>query len=186
MKKNEAKEIKKEKNIKPKWIIIVGIFILIIIILLIFLLGNKKHLEINKKIDIAIGGYNQVVTVKSIDKDFTVKEGLYPDKYLRIAMEIENKKDIDSITALHQFSLVNANKELISNCYHDSILPNNNLDNIFPNTIKANTITKGYLYCPIKEYQEGKLKITVISGGKIAEDGEITYEYQDYYLDLNK
>ena len=201
MEKNKEKEVKKEKK-KPdkkiekksdkkeekksnkKLLIIFGLCLFIIIIIVIFF-NNPKHLKINQHIDVQVGGYNQVVTVKSLDKDITIKEGLYPDKYLRIAMEIENKKNIDSITALHQFSLVGANKELISNCYHDSILPDNNFDKIFPSTIKANSVTKGYLYCPIKEYKDGKLKVTVISGGKISEDNEITYEYQDYYIDLN-
>ena len=175
------------KNLNKKWIlIIIGICLFIIIILFLFIFNNKKHLEINKNVDVLVGGYNQVITVKSIDKGFKIGSGLYPGKYVRIELEIENKKDIDSVTALEQFSIVDDNKNLITNCYHDSILPNNNFYMIFPDTIKASGVTKGYLYCPLKRYKGGKLKILVIEGGNIDKNKEITYKYKDYYIDLEK
>ena len=185
--KNKEKKVEKtaksQRKIDKKWLTIIGLCLLIVIILfLLFFLIFQNH-RINKSTDIVVGGYNQVITVKSISEVKMNKE-LYSGKYLRIDLEIENKKAIDSVTALHQFSLVDDNNNLISNCYHDSILPDNQFENIFPNTIMANKVTKGYLYCPIDEFKTGKLKITVITGGRIDDDNNVTYKYGDYYIEL--
>ena len=170
-----------KKILNKKIIIILGLclFIIIIFFLLLTIINNKKRITINKQIDILVGGYNQVIKVKSLTKDVLINE----DKYIRLDMEIENKKNIDTITSLHQFILVNDNSEELTICYHEGMI-DTELPHILPNKLVANEVTSGYLYCPIKKYKGGKLKITVIAGGKIDENNEITYEYQDYYLDL--
>ncbi len=164
-----------KKILNKKILIIIGVCLIVIIILFFLFIYNKKNNEIsiNKKIDIDIGGYNQVVNVKSLSKD---------NEYVKIYVEIENKKNIDSVTSLHQFRLIGSNEEEITMCYHAGMI-DTELPNVLPNKLIANGITSGYLYCPIiKDYD--KLKITVIAGGKIDDDNNITYEYKDYYIDL--
>ncbi len=165
---------------KKKIIIIIGICLVVIITLfLLFIFNNdKKYIEINKSVDIDIGGYNQVIKVKSLNKDVLINE----DKYIRLDMEIENKKNIDTITSLHQFILVNDNNEELTICYHEGMI-DTELPNVLPNKLVANEITSGYLYCPMIS-DISKLKITVISGGKINDNNEITYDYRDYYINL--
>ena len=172
-----------KKILNKKILIITGICLIIIIILcLLFVLkNNKQHLEINKSVDILIGGYSQIIKVKSLDKAYLVNE----DKYLRIDIEIENRKNMEANTSLHQFILVDSNNEEIAMCYHAEMI-DTELPDVLPNKLIANGITSGYLYCPTESTDVSKLKITVISGGKIDANNEITYEYQDYYIDLKK
>jgi hypothetical protein len=165
---------------KKKIIIIIGICLVVIITLfLLFIFNNdKKYIEINKSVDIDIGGYNQVIKIKSLNRDILFNE----DKYIRLDMEIENKKNIDTITSLHQFILVNDNSEELTICYHEGMI-DKELPDVLPNKLIANSITSGYLYCPTV-LDISSLKIKVISGGKIDDNNEITYEYKDYYIDL--
>ena len=169
-----------KKILNKKIIIILGLclFIIIIFFLLLTIINNKKRITINKQIDILVGGYNQVIKVKSLTKDVLINE----DKYIRLDMEIEIKKNVDTITSLHQFMLVNDNDEEISICYHEGMI-DTELPSVLPNKLVANSVTSGYLYCPMV-LDISKLKIKVISGGKIDDNNEITYEYKDYYLDL--
>ena len=170
-----------KKILNKKIIIILGLclFIIIILFLLLTIINNKKRITINKQIDVLVGGYNQVIKVKSLTKDVLINE----DKYIRLDMEIENKKNIDTITSLHQFKLVNANNEEITLCYHEG-MTDKELPDVLPNKLIANSITSGYIYCPMV-LDISKLKITVIAGGKIDDDNNITYNYKDYYLDLD-
>jgi len=181
---------KKEKgnnNINIKRIIIIGLIIIVLGLFLIIIVGielskREKEIVLNKKTDIEIGGYNQVITVKSILKNVTIMD----EKYIKIYLNIENKKNIDSITALHQFKLVDKSNKELTSCYHEGILPNSSYTDIFPKKIEANKVTSGYLYCPTDLNNFSKLKITVIAGGNIDSNSNITYEYRDYYVDLNK
>ena len=173
-----------KNNIDIKKIIIFVIIGLIIIGLGIFLIikfgSNEKEVTLNKQINIDIGGYKQVVRAKSIIKNVTIDEA----KYVKIYLEIENKKNVESITALHQFKLVDKGDVEVTPCYHKGVLSDSSFDDTFPNTIAANKVTSGYLYCPTQSNDISKLKITVISGGNIDNKNNITYEYKDYYLDL--
>ena len=164
-----------KKILNKKILIIIGVCLIVIIILFFLFIYNKKNNEIsiNKKMDIDIGGYNQVVNVKSLSKD---------NEYIKIYVEIENKKNIDSVTSLHQFRLVNDKDEELTICYHEGMI-DTELPNVLPNKLIANEVTSGYLYCPTV-LDISSLKIKVISGGKIDDNNEITYDYKDYYIDL--
>ena len=183
---------KNKKTIDKKVYIFIGVIMIGIIFMFIFIyINNKDNIKepnnhsnspsvINNKVDIDVGGYNQAVNLKEVLKDVTIDD----DKYMKLYLEIENKKNVDSITSLHQFKLVNENNEDIIPCYHEGVLPNNQFDDILPKKITASEVTSGYLYCPTESSNVSKLKITVISSGTINENNEITYEYKDYYIDL--
>ena len=166
---------------KKKNLIIIGIIIIVIIgIILLFTFNrNKKPIKI-KDADINIGGYNQKISVKEVENDVTIDN----KKYVKVYLEIENKKDVESITALHQFYIVNSNNYELSQCYHDGIVSNDKFTDMLSNKIPANDIISGYLYCLITDTRIDRLKIRVIKGGSIDKENNITYEYKDYYLDL--
>ena len=65
-----------KKILNKKIIIILGLclFIIIILFLLLTIINNKKRITINKQIDVLVGGYNQVIKVKSLTKDVLINE----------------------------------------------------------------------------------------------------------------
>ena len=179
-----------KKLLDNKKYILIGIVgIIVIIFLFILLLSSFKNkddiVNINKSVNINVGGYNQKVLVKSLIKNFVLDDNKYKGRYTKIYVEINNLKDVDSITSLHEFKIVDKDNQILAYCYHDGILPDNKIDDILPNKIEKNSKTSGYLYCPVELTNNNKLKITVIAGGKMNNDKTISYKYEDYYIDLN-
>ena len=134
---------------------------------------------INKGVDIEIGGYNQVVMINYITDNITIND----NGYIEVNIDIENKKDLDSNASYHQFYLVNESGNEVGPCYHGGMI-NDELPNIFPDVIKANSHTVGNLYCPTIDNDFKQFKIKVISGGSIDKDNKVNYEYNDYFVDL--
>jgi len=165
---------------------LIGLVIIIMGILFIIKVGikpledEKDEETLNKKVDIDIGGYNQTITVKKVLNNVVVDN----QKYMKIFLDIDNKKNVDSITALHQFKLIGDNNEDVTSCYHRGVFFDSGFDDMFSDVIVANQVTSGYLYCPIETSDISKLGIVVISGGSIDSNNKITYEYKEYYIDL--
>ena len=171
-------------KLNKKIIIILIGGVIIILSILFILLSINWGVKINKSVDIDIGGYNQVIKVDRLYKNYLVKDDKYTGRYLKLDMEIENKKDVDTRVSLHKFILLNSKDEEITDCYHDSLLPDNKISGILKDTINGNSVSKGAIYCPTKTKKAKKLKIVVIASGSLDKDMQATYEYKDYYIDL--
>ena len=160
--------------------IIVSLCLIIVVGSLVILMNKNKGITINKSINIEVGGYNQVLKVDKVYYNYVTNN----DKYVKLDIEIDNKKNVESMTSLHRFILLDSNNNEIVDCYHAGILPDSNISGIFPNVIKASGNTVGSLYCPTTEKDIKKLEVVVISGGKLDENMQATYEYEKYDIEL--
>ena len=188
--KNKIKEITnetpkesiKENTKKYNKILLLIAIIIIAIIIIKVLSNNSKKIMINKSIDIEIGGYNQVATINYFIDNININD----KKYIKVNIDIENKKDLDSNTSYHQFYLIDVNGNEVSPCYHGGMVNDIDYPNLFPNVIKASSHTKGNLYCLTDDRDIRQFKIKVISGGTIDANNKVNYEYSDYFVDLKK
>lgn len=104
--------------------------------------------------------------------------------YTKIGVTIKNLQNYKVSTTKQIFELLDENGNTISTCYGKGILNNLDVDDIIPEYLETNSTNRGYLYCGLLERTANQLKIRNIINGVEDTEGNVTFNYKDYYIDI--
>ena len=156
--------------------IIILFLVALIVVGGVYLLINKD--AILKKHEFEIAESEKMFEIGSLEELNNNDNYIYK---VELTMNNNTVYDIDNNQYL--FEIVDELKMKIGTCFGKS-LADDKRDDMFPEIVKANSKTTGYLYCISAIVDEKQLKVTYVTNARIGEDGTLAVDKNEYYFDF--